>query len=41
MKLEPYTRLHLWLWKHRRVVLGVTLLIVVAAIIISSHIILE
>ena len=41
MKLEPYTRLHLWLWKHRRVVLGVTLLIVVAAIIISSRIKLE
>ncbi len=41
MKPDLYTRLHLWLWSHRRVVLGITLLIAAVAVIISSRIDLE
>jgi 1-acyl-sn-glycerol-3-phosphate acyltransferase len=41
MKPGLYTRLHLWLWAHRRGVLGITLLIVAAAVVISSRIDLE
>ena len=41
MKPDLYTRLHLWLWSHRRVVLGITLLIAAVAVVISSRIDLE
>jgi 1-acyl-sn-glycerol-3-phosphate acyltransferase len=41
MKPDLYTRLHLWLWSHRRIVLGITLLIAAVAIVISSRIDLE
>ena len=41
MKLDLYTRLHLWLWSRRRLALAVTLLTAVAALIISSRIDLE
>jgi uncharacterized protein len=41
MKPDLYTRLHLWLWSHRRAVLGITLLIAAVAIVISSRIDLE
>jgi 1-acyl-sn-glycerol-3-phosphate acyltransferase len=41
MKPDLYTRLHLWLWSHRRAALGITLLIAAIAIVISSRINLE
>jgi 1-acyl-sn-glycerol-3-phosphate acyltransferase len=41
MKPDLYTRLHLWLWSHRRAVLGITLLIAAVAVVISSRIDLE
>jgi 1-acyl-sn-glycerol-3-phosphate acyltransferase len=41
MKLDLYTRLYLWLVAHRRLVLGVTLLIVAVAIVISTRVNLE
>jgi 1-acyl-sn-glycerol-3-phosphate acyltransferase len=41
MKPDLYTRLHLWLVAHRRLALGATLLIAVAAIVISSRVDLE
>ncbi len=41
MKLEVYTRLYLWLAAHRRLVLGTTLLVTVASVLISSRIDLE
>jgi 1-acyl-sn-glycerol-3-phosphate acyltransferase len=41
MKLDLYTRLHLWLVAHRRPVLCVTLLIAAIAIIISTRVNLE
>ena len=41
MKPDLYTRLHLWLVAHRRLALGATLLIAVAAIFISSRVDLE
>lgn len=41
MKLDLYTRLYLWMASHRRLVLGMTLLITVASLVISSRIDLE
>ncbi|HEY5297421.1 MAG TPA: 1-acyl-sn-glycerol-3-phosphate acyltransferase [Verrucomicrobiae bacterium] len=41
MKPDFYTRLHLWLWSHRRVALGLTLLIAALAIVVSSRVHLE
>ncbi|HEY2330177.1 MAG TPA: 1-acyl-sn-glycerol-3-phosphate acyltransferase [Verrucomicrobiae bacterium] len=41
MKPDFYTRLHLWLVAHRRLALGITLLIAVAAVMISSRVDLE
>jgi 1-acyl-sn-glycerol-3-phosphate acyltransferase len=41
MKPDLYTRLHLWLWSHRRTVLGITLLVAAVAVVISSRIDLE
>jgi uncharacterized protein len=41
MKPDFYTRLHLWLWSHRRAALGITLLIAAVAVVISSRIDLE
>jgi len=41
MKRDLYTRLYLWLVAHRPIVLGLTLLVVAASIIISSRIDLE
>ena len=41
MRLDLYTRLHLWLVARRRLILGAALLLMVAAIAISSRIDLE
>jgi 1-acyl-sn-glycerol-3-phosphate acyltransferase len=41
MKLDLYTRLYLWMASHRLLVLGTTLLITVASLVISSRIDLE
>ncbi|MEJ0089770.1 MAG: 1-acyl-sn-glycerol-3-phosphate acyltransferase [Limisphaerales bacterium] len=41
MKPDLYTRLHLWLVAHRWLALGVTLLIAVVALVISSRVDLE
>jgi hypothetical protein len=41
MKLDFYTRLYLWMASHQRLVLGVTLLITVVSLVISSRIDLE
>ena len=41
MKLDFYTRLHIWLVAHRRAALGVTLIIAAAALVISSRVDLE
>ena len=41
MKLDLYTRMYLWLASHRRLVLGVMLLIAAAGVVISSRIDLE
>jgi uncharacterized protein len=41
MKLDFYTHLYLWMASHRRLVLGMTLLITVVSLVISSRIDLE
>ena len=41
MKPDLYTRLHLWLVAHRKMALGVTVLIGLAALVISSRVDLE
>ena len=41
MKHDLYTRFHLWLVEHRRLVLTLTLLITIAGVAISSRIDLE
>src|SRR5277367_1128560 len=41
MKPDLYTRLYFWLVAHRRLVLGVTLLIAAIAIVISTRVNLE
>ena len=41
MRFDPYTRLHLWLSSHRKLVLVAMLLITAAAVAVSSRIDLE